>query len=106
MRVPFGAAHFVENEITRNFQQPCGEFGAWDISARAFPDSNKDLLRDIFHVRVAAEHARDCARHQSLMLLNEFLECDSIASTHEPHEPHVVSVFVRSPLVSWIASSH
>src|SRR5438094_2966071 len=106
MRVPLGAAHFVENEITRNFQQPRGEFGARDISARAFPDSNKDLLRDVFHVGVTAQHARDRARHQSLMPLDELLEGDGIASTHQLHEPHVVSVFVRSPLVSWIVARH
>jgi len=101
-----GAAQLVENQIARDFQQPRREFGARDISARAFPDPDKNLLRDVFYVRIAAQHPRHRARHQGLMPFNQFFERAGIALAHQPHEPHVLSVFLRSPLISWIASSH
>src|SRR5437899_7302597 len=40
------------------------------------------------------------------MPLDELLEGVGIASAHQPHEPHVVSVLVRSSLVSWIVARH
>src|SRR5436190_11983256 len=106
MGAPPGTAQLVEHQVARNFQEPGGEFGAGDITASALPDTNKNLLCDIFDVRVAAQHARYGARHQSLMLVDELLECAGIALTHQPHQPHVVSVFFRSPCISWILSSH
>src|SRR6266513_1659931 len=104
MRAPLGTAQLVEHQVARNFQQPGGEFGAGDITASAFPNSDKNLLCNIFHVRVAAQHARHRACYQSLMLLNEFLECAGVTLTHQPHQPHVVTVFYRSPWSSWIVS--
>jgi hypothetical protein len=50
MRVTLGTAQLIENEVARNFEQPSGELCARDVSARAFPDSDEDLLRDIFDV--------------------------------------------------------
>src|SRR2546430_5751678 len=102
----FGTAHFVEHQIASNFQQPGGEFGARDISTSAFPDPNKDLLRDIFHVRVAPEHARHRAGDETLVPFNKVLECTRIAPTDQPHESHVLSVFFRSPWISWIVATH
>src|SRR5207253_7582450 len=102
----FGTAHFVEHQIASNFQQPGGKFGARDISTSAFPDPNKDLLRDIFHVRVAPEHARHGAGDETLVPFNKVLECTRIAPTHQPHESHVLSVFLRSPWISWIVATH
>jgi len=106
MRVTLGTAQFVEHQIARNFQQPGGEFGARDISAGAFSDPDKDLLRDVFHVRVAAQHARHRAGHQSLMPLDELLECAYIALSYQLHESHVFSILVRSSHGSSIVASH
>jgi hypothetical protein len=85
MRVTLGTAQLVEDQIPCNFQQPGGEFGPRHVSARAFPHPDEDLLRDVLHLRIAAQHARDRAGYQSLMPLDELLECPRIASTHEPH---------------------
>jgi aminodeoxyfutalosine synthase len=106
MRVTLCTAQLVENQVARDFQQPRREFGARDISARAFPDADKDLLRDVFHIGVAAQHARHGPRHQSLMFFDELLECAGIASTHQLHEPQVVSVFFRSPSISFLVARH
>src|SRR5437016_14472845 len=102
----FGTAHFVEHHVAGNFQQPSGELGALDISASAFPDTNKDLLRDIFHVRVAPEHARHRAGDETLVPFNKLLECGRIAPAHQLHESHVLSVFLRSPWISWSGARH
>jgi hypothetical protein len=44
------------------FSSQVCKLGSRNISARTFPNPDKDLLRDVFHVRTAAEHARDRAR--------------------------------------------
>src|SRR6266576_3488858 len=74
MRATLGAAHLVKHQVARNFQQPGRKLCARNISARTFPNPDKDLLRDVFYVRTAAEHARNRARHQRLMLLDELLK--------------------------------
>jgi predicted HD phosphohydrolase len=106
MRVTLGAAKLVEDQIARNLQQPGREFGSWDVATRAFPDSDEYLLRDVFHVRIAAQHARHRASHQSLVFLDQFFERSSVASADKPHEAHVMSVFFRSPFVSAIVARH
>jgi len=37
---------------------------------------------------------------------NKLLECGRIAPTHQPHESHVLSIFLRSPLIFWIVATH
>src|SRR5215510_6884483 len=106
MRATLSAAHLVKHQVTGNFQQPRRKFGAWNIAARAFPDSDKDLLRDVFHVGTAAEHSRDRARHQRLMLLDELLKRLRIASPDQLHQPHVSCIFFRSAQVSSIVLRH
>jgi hypothetical protein len=49
-RVTLGPTQLIENKVARNFQQPGREFGARDISAGTFPDTDKDLLRNIFDI--------------------------------------------------------
>src|SRR5207248_11540265 len=93
MRVTLGPAELVENEITRNFQQPGREFCPRYIATRAFPHSNEYLLRDIFHVGIAAQHARHSAGDQSLVFLYQLLDRNGVASTAELLESHVVGVF-------------
>src|SRR4029450_10486428 len=106
MRATLGAAHLVEYQVARNFQQPGGKFGARYISTRAFPNPDKYLLRDVFNVRTAAEHARDSACHQRLMLLDELLKRLSIATADQLHQPHIIGIFFRSALVSSIVLRH
>src|SRR4029450_653042 len=106
MRATLGAAHLVKHQVARNFQQPGRKLGARNISARAFPNPDKDLLRDVFHVRTAAKHARDCACHERLMLLDELFKCPSIAPADQLYQPHVIGVFFRSALISSIVLRH
>src|SRR5882724_1465720 len=106
MRATLGAAHFVKHQVAGNLQQPGRKLGARDISARTFPNPDKDLLRDVFHVRTAAEHARDRAGYQRLMLLDELLKRMRVAAADKLHQPHVIGIFFRSALVSSIALRH
>src|SRR5882724_592706 len=106
MRATLDAAHLVKDQVAGNFQQPGRKLGARNISARTFPNPDKDLLRDVFDVRTAAEHARNRARHQRLMLLDKLLKCLSIAPADQLHQPHVIGIFFRSALVSSIVLRH
>ena len=106
MGATLGAAHLVKHQVARNFQQPRGKLGARNVSTRAFPHSDENLLRDIFHVRTAAQHARNRARHQSLMLFDQPLKGLGISSADQLHQPHVVGIFFRSTLVSSIVLRH
>src|SRR5207302_4284449 len=76
------------------------------ISSGAFPDANEHLLRDVFYIRIAAEHAGNSPRHQSLMLLNKLLERSGIAATDQAHQTQVVSVAFRSPSISFLVARH
>jgi hypothetical protein len=64
------------------------------------------LLRYVFHVGTAPEHASNRARNQRLMLLDELLERPSIAPADQLHQPHVIGIFFRSALVSSIVLRH
>src|SRR5258707_80458 len=65
--------------------EPGRKLCARNISARTFPNPDKDLLRDVFHVRTAGEHAGDRARHQRLMLCDELLKFLGIAPADQLH---------------------
>ena len=106
MRATLDAAHLVKDQVAGNFQQPGRKLCARNISARTFPNPDKDLLRDVFHVRTAAEHARDRPRHQRLMLLDELLKRMRVAAADKLHQPHVIGIFFRSALVSSIVLRH
>src|SRR5512133_820601 len=106
MRATLGAAHLVKHQVAGNFQQPGRKLGARNISARTFPNSDKDLLRDVFYVRTAAEHPGNRARHQRLLLLDELLKCLSIAPAAQLHQPHIIGILFRSALVSLIVLRH
>src|SRR4030095_6343469 len=106
MRATLGAAHLVKHEIAGNFQQPRSELRPRNISARAFPDPDKDLLRDILHVGTATQHACDRACHQCLMLFDELLKRMRVAAADKLHQPHVTGIFFRSALVSSIVLRH
>src|SRR5439155_115151 len=91
----------------REIENPCNFLVAQLlISTSASPDSNKDLLRYVLHIRVAAQHARGRACHQSLMPLDDFLECARVTPGHQPHQSYVFRVCLRSTLVSWIFARH
>ena len=106
MRSTLGAAHLIKHEIARNFQKPGGELRPRNVPTRALPDSDKHLLRDVLDVRTATQHARDCAGHQSLMLFDELLKRMRVAAADKLHQPHVIGIFFRSALVSWIVLRH
>src|SRR5215211_9329953 len=106
MRPTLGAAHLVEHQVARNFQQPGRKLCPRNISTRTFPNPDKNLLRDVFHVRTAAEHARNRARDQRLMLLDQLLKGLGIATADQLHQPYVIRIFFRSALVSLIALRH
>jgi hypothetical protein len=99
-------AHLIKHQVACDFQQPRRKLRARNIPARAFPNADKDLLRDVFHVRTAAEHAGDRTCHQRLMLHDELLKCPSIAAADQLHQPHIIGIFFRSALVSSIVLRH
>ena len=77
------------------------------VPLRRFGDEfEKDLLRDVFDIRTAAEHAGNRACHQRLMLLDELLKCLSITAAHQLHEPHVIGIFFRFILIPLILLRH
>ena len=102
----FGAAHLVKDQVARNFQQPRGKLGAWNISTRAFPDTDKNLLRDVFHVRTGAQHARNRTCHQGLMFFDQPLICLCIASADKLHQSNVLGIFFRPAEISSIVLRH
>jgi hypothetical protein len=106
MRTTPGAAHLIKHQVARDFQQPGRKLGARNISARTFPYPDKYLLRYVFHVRTAAEHAGDRPRYKRLMLFDELLKCPSIPPADQLHQPDIIGIFFRSALVSSIILGH
>ena len=106
MHVALGTTQLIKHEITCNFQQPGRKFRARDISAGAFPDADKDLLRDVFNIGVAPEHARHRASDKTLVTFDQLLERARISSTHQLHEPHVFSILLRSSHGSLVFARH
>jgi len=98
----FGAAHLVKNQIARDLQQPGRELRACHVPACAFPDSNKNLLRDVFHVRIAAKHSRDRSCDQRLVPLDQFFKRGRIALGNQSHQADVLSVILGARRCFWI----
>ena len=102
MRMTLGAAHLVEHQIARDLQQPGGELRAGDVPAGAFPHPDKNLLRDVFDIRVAAKHAGDCARDKGLMALDQLFKCGRIAACDQLHQANVFGVILGPRRCFWI----
>src|SRR5438045_4145349 len=73
-RMARAAAQFVEDEVSRDLKQPSREFRSRLIALSILPDTNENLLRDVFRLGVAAEHATHRADHESLMPFDKLLE--------------------------------
>src|ERR1700693_3479018 len=102
MRMTLGAAHFVKHKIARNFQQPGGEFCTRYVSPSASPNPDENLLRDVFHVRIAAKHSRDCAGYERLMALDQLLKGGRVADGDQSHQTDVFGVIPGSSRCFWI----
>src|ERR1041384_1741021 len=100
--MPFCAAHFVEHEIACDLEQPRGELRARDVTAGAFPHPNKNLLRNVFDVRIATEHSSDSARDERLVPFDELLERASVAARHQTHQANIFRVIPGARRWFWI----
>jgi len=72
--MPPAPAELVENEIPGDFKQPGGEFRGGFVARCAFPDPQKNLLRDVFGVRFVAEHFGHGADDPVLVRFDQFAE--------------------------------
>src|SRR5204862_8046923 len=90
MRMTLGATHLVEHQIARDLQQPGCELRARDVPARAFPHSDKNSLRDVSDIRVAAKHTGDRSGDQGLMALDPLFKCARTAACDQLHQANVL----------------
>jgi len=84
------AAHFVENEVSGDGEQPGGEFGGRAVARRALPDADEDLLGDVLGVCVASQHFGDGADDAKLVALDQGLEGALVAGFHRQHKSDVI----------------
>ena len=95
------AAHFVEDEISGDGEQPGGEFGGGVVAGRALPDADEDLLGDVLGVGFSAQHFRDRAHDAELVAPDEGLESSLVAGFHREHECDVLRCRIVVRGVAW-----
>ena len=86
-------ADLVENEITGDGEQPCGEFGGGLVTVGGAPDTHKNLVSKLFCIRRGAGHAGDDACDAGLIFENEFAESLLIAVLNALHPREVTKPF-------------
>lgn len=87
---PVAAAHFIENKVSRDGQEPGGEFGRRVVTRGTLPDADEDLLGDILGVRIPTEHFCDSTDHAELVALHQSLKSRFIPLLHSKHEGNIV----------------
>lgn len=90
--MPLSPPQFIENQIARDLEEPGGELRPRHVAFRAFPDSDEDLLRDVFDIRVVAQHPRDRSRHQRPVPLDQALQRGRLPRAHRLHQLHVLPI--------------
>jgi hypothetical protein len=81
----FGPAHFVEDKIARDLQQPGCKLRPRDVAAGTSPNPDKNLLRDIFDISIASEHSGDCPSYKCLVPFDQSFERSGVAAGHQRH---------------------
>ena len=85
------AAHFVEDEVPGDREQPGGEFSGGAVTWSTLPDPDEDLLGNILGVGGPAEHFGDGADDAELVALDEGFEGALVARFDREHERDVIS---------------
>jgi len=94
------SAHFVEDEVPGDREQPGGEFGGGVVAWRTLPDPDENLLGDVLSVGVASQHFGDGADNAELVALDEGFESAFVAGFDREHERDVIGRRV----VVWICA--
>ena len=94
------AAHFVEDEIPGDREQPGGEFRGGAVARGALPDPDEDLLGDVLGVGGPTQHFGDGADDAELVALDEGFEGALVASFDREHERDVIG----RRIVVWVCA--
>lgn len=83
------AAHFIEDEVAGDGEQPGGEFGAGFVARGGTPDADKDLLGHVVGIVEVVEHAHHRSNHGALMGLHQLFKGAGIPFFDAEHQAHI-----------------
>ena len=78
-------AHFVENQIAGDRQQPGRELCRRVVAGPALPNAHKDLLGDILGIGLASKHFSNCSDHPELVAHDKLFEGRFVSVPDEHH---------------------